>query len=110
MGELGAGGGLADAVDADDEEDERLAIEAGEQRRGIGGQALGDVAAGGFDDIIGGDLAAEPAEFRDDLHREFRPEVGGDEVGFELVPVDLRLVCELVVERFEEAGHEVRGF
>ena len=52
-------------------------------------------------------LAAEAAEFVDDPGGEFRPEIGGDEVGFELVPVDFGFVRELVEEGFEKACHGV---
>ena len=107
--ELGGGGGLAGAVDADDEEDGGLAgfLQGGGEGL-VFGKDLGDVTAGGGDDVFGGDLATEATEFVDDGHGEARAEVGGDEVGLEFVPVDLGLVGDFVEEVFEEACH-LRG-
>ena len=94
--ELGGGGGLAGAVHADDEDDERFAIGAGRGWQEIVGQPLGELAAGDFHDVLAGDLAAEVAEFVDDGGGEADAEIGADQVGLEVVPVDFRAVGDLV--------------
>lgn len=104
--ELGGGGGFAGAVDANYENDGGFAgfLEGGGEGL-VFGEDFGDVRAGGVDDVVGGDLAAEGAELVDDGQGEARAEVGGYQIGFEFVPVDLGLVGDFVEEVGEEACH-----
>ena len=103
--ELGGGGGFSSAVDADDEDDEGLAIGPRGGREEIVGEAAGELAAGDFHDVVAGDLAAECAEFVDDGGGEADAEIGGDEIGLEFVPIDFGAVGDLVEEGFEKASH-----
>lgn len=70
VAEFGGGSGFSGAVDADDEDDEGLAVRAGGGGRGVGGESVCEVSAGGFDDVVTGDFAAEVAEFVDDFGGE----------------------------------------
>jgi hypothetical protein len=67
------------------------------------------VLAGDLLDVLGGNLATEIAEFVDDLGGEADAEIGGDEIGLEVVPIDFRAVADLVDEGFEKAGHGCGG-
>lgn len=106
VAEFGGGSGFTGAVDTDDEKDGRFAgfLQGGGEGL-IFGKDFGDVAAGGGDDVFGGDIATESAQLVDNGHGEPGAEVGGDEVGLEFVPVDLGLVGDFVEEIFEEACH-----
>lgn len=107
--ELGRRSCFAGAVHADDEDHERFAIGPRCGRGEILGQHLCEVLAGGFDDIVGRNFAAEVAEFVDDFRARVDAEVGADQVGLEFVPIDFRAVGDLVEEGFEKTCHVLAG-
>lgn len=94
--ELGGGGSFPGAVHADDEDDEGLPIRPWGRREEIIRQALGEVAAGDFDDVVPGNFPTETAEFAEDCGGETDAEVRADQVGFEVVPLDFGAVGDLV--------------
>ena len=94
--EFCGGGGFSCTIDADDENDEGFAIRAGQGWWEIDGKPLGEVPAGGFHDVFGGYLATEAAEFVDDLCGHVDAEVGADEIGLEVVPIDFRAVRDFM--------------
>lgn len=108
VAELGGGGGLAGAIDPDDEDDEGFAIWTRCERGCIGGKAGGELFPSHGDDVVSGYLAAEFFKFLDDGAGETDAEVGGDEIGLDVIPVDLGAVGDLVEERFEKACHGFR--
>ena len=89
-------GGFAGAVHADDEDHERLPIGARRGWRRIFRQSFGNVAASGFHHVICRNFAAEVAEFVDDRGAHADAEIGADEVGLEVVPIDFRAIGDLV--------------
>ena len=98
MGKLRARRRLADTIDADDEEYEGLVGGQRERWGRIRWQPFGHFGARDFDHIIRRDLAAERLKLVDDFHGESRAEIGRDQFGFNLVPVDFRLVGDLIIE------------
>ena len=69
--------------------------------RGVGGRKLSgrrleSWLAGDFHHVLAGNLAAEVAEFVDDGGGEADAEIGADQVGLEVVPIDFRAVGDLV--------------
>jgi hypothetical protein len=67
VSELGGGSGFPGAIDADDEEDGRIAIGAGCQSGGVGGKKIGYLIPSGLDDIFGRDFSAEFFEVIDNF-------------------------------------------
>ena len=100
MGELGRGGGLAGAIDADHQDHLRLGGEW-PQGRVVEGENLGDLSPGDFDDVIGGDLLAQLKRLQD-FHRHRNAEISPDERLLKLIPIH-RLAGELFDNRFEKS-------
>lgn len=109
VSELGRRGGFTSAVHADDEDHERFAIGPRCGCREIIGQHFHEMAAGGANDIIGGNFATEIAEFVDDFCARVDAEVGTDQIGLEFVPIDFRAVGDLVEEGFKKTCHMLAG-
>jgi len=63
------------------------------------------VLASDLDHIVGGNFPAEFLQVVEDFVRKPDAEVRTDQVGFEIVPIDLGAVRDLVIEGFEKAGH-----
>ncbi len=104
LGELGGGGGLAGAIDADDEHHLRPALKRCEGCD-LRGQDPAHMLARDLHDVGPVELAPLGFEVVHDPHGQPRPQVSGDEHGLEFVPVNIGF-REALEEGFEKAGHE----
>jgi len=97
-GELGGGGRFSGAIDTYDENDKRFSVGTRGGGEEIRIEFFSELAAGGFDHLIGGNLSAEAAEFFDDRGGEPDADIGADEIGFEFIPIDFRAIGDFVKE------------
>jgi hypothetical protein len=91
ISKLRCGGGFAHAIDADDEEHLGSAILKRHKRAGGFRENLPHMIASYLDDVRTVQLPLLGLEIGDDLERELRAEVTGDEGGFEVIPIDVGL-------------------
>ena len=105
VAEFGSGGGFTCAIHPDDEDDCGFAIGAGCEGRGVGRKEIGDFTPCGLDNIFGGNFSPQISQIIDDFKRKPDAEVARDEVCFEIIPIDLGLVCDLVEELLKESCH-----